>query len=122
MSRRLDRLNDLLREEVSALLREVKDPRLVGLVTITRVEVSEDLAHARVFFSVLGTEEERQSTAQALASAAGFLRRELAHRLTLRRIPELHFVPDVSMERAGRVLDIMRQLARERHTPAGESP
>lgn len=120
MGRRLDRLNDLLREEISALLRHVKDPRLVGLVTITKVEISEDLAHARVFFSVLGTEEERESTRQALASAGGFLRRELAHRLTLRRVPELHFVVDTSMEKAGRVLDLLHQLATERKSSSAE--
>ncbi|MCS7207150.1 MAG: 30S ribosome-binding factor RbfA [Dehalococcoidia bacterium] len=116
MGRRLDRLNDLLQEEISALLREVKDPRLAGLVTITRVAVSEDLAHARVFFSVLGTPEEWESTQRALASAAGFLRRELSHRLTLRRIPELHFTPDTSLEKAGRVLDLLHQLSTERKT------
>lgn len=115
MGRRLDRLNDLLREEISALLREMKDPRLAGLITITRVEVSEDLSRARVFFSVLGTEAQWESTMQALASAAGFLRRELAHRITLRRIPELHFIADTSMEKAGRVLDLMHQIASERN-------
>lgn len=122
MGRRQDRLNDLLREEISTLLREVKDPRLAGLVTITRVEVSEDLAHARVFVSVLGTEAQWGSTMQALASAAGFLRRELAHRLTLRRIPELHFMADTSLEKAGRVLELMHQLAAERNNLPLEQP
>jgi ribosome-binding factor A len=118
VGRRVDRLNTLLQEEISALLRQVKDPRLAGLVTVTRVEVSADLAHARVFVSVLGTPQQKESTQQALTSAAGFLRRELGHRLTLRRVPALHFQVDTALEEAGRVLDLLHRL----DTQPGESP
>ena len=81
MTRRTDQINDLLRSELSDLLREeVNDPRMHGLVTITRVDVSPDLRQARAYVSVLGTDEDRRSTMQALESARPFLRRELGAR------------------------------------------
>ncbi len=108
-SRRLKQVADLLREELSRLLeREVKDPGL-GFVTLTGVEPSPDLRHARVYFSVLGDEEAVQQSQAALERAAGFLRRELGRRLTLRQVPELHFVLDRSGERAQRISDLLRQ-------------
>ena len=76
MKRRTLRINDLLRDELSQLLRqEIKDPRVAGLVTITEVETSRDLRHAKVFVSVLGSDEQRQSTLKGLVAAAGFLQR-----------------------------------------------
>ncbi len=116
MTRRTERLNQLLREEVADLLRRgVKDPRISGLVTITEVDVSPDLRQAKVYVSVLGTEEERVSTFRALDAAAHFLQRELRKRLTIRRTPELTFVQDDSMERGAHLLSLMDQ-AREDHT------
>jgi ribosome-binding factor A len=113
MTRRTERINDLLREEISdLLLREMKDPRIGGLVTITEVDVSPDLRHAKVFVSVLGTDEERTGTFRALRAAAHFLQRELRKRLTIRRTPELLFLPDESMERGARILSLLDQ-ARE---------
>src|SRR3990172_5497060 len=108
MTRRIQRINDLLREEISDLLRrELKDPRIGGLVTITEVDVSPDLRQAKVFVSVLGSEEEKASTFRALAAAAHFLRRELRKRLTIRRTPELTFLPDDSLERGARILSLL---------------
>jgi len=107
------RINHLLREELSELLRRyVKDPRLNAMVTITEVVTSADLRHARVFVSVLGTEEEKQVVFQGLASASGYLRRELASRLYLRHIPTLGFEPDNSLERGDRLLRLMREVHR----------
>ncbi len=108
-SRRLEQVADLLQEELGHLLeREVKDPG-VGFVTLTGVELSPDLRHARVYFSVLGDEEAVQESQAALGRAAGFLRHELSRRLSLRQVPELHFVLDRSSERAQRISNLLRQ-------------
>jgi ribosome-binding factor A len=110
MTRRTERLNDQLREEISDLVqRELKDPRIGGLVTITEVDVAPDLSHAKVFVSVLGTEEERESTLRALDAAAHFLQRELRRRLTIRRMPELEFVRDDSIAHGAKILDLIEQ-------------
>jgi ribosome-binding factor A len=115
MTRRTDQVSDLLRAELSDLLREeVNDPRMHGLVTITRVDVSPDLRRARAYVSVLGTDEDRRSTMEALESARPFLRRELGHRVKLRYTPDLRFVSDTSMEEAQELTDLMRQTAAER--------
>jgi ribosome-binding factor A len=108
MSRRTERLNDQLREEISDLVQhQLKDPGIAGLVGIVEVDVAPDLSHARVFVSVLGSEEERASTMRALGKSAGFLRRELLRRLRIRRIPELAFLPDDSIERGARILSLL---------------
>jgi len=115
MSRRTERVSDLLREEISNLLRdELHDPRIGGLVTITDVDVSPDLRRADAFVSVLGTDEERARTMQALEHARPFIRRELSHRLALRYTPDVHFVSDKSLERAQEVTDMLRRTASER--------
>ena len=93
------RIEDLLRKEMAdMLLGEIKDPRVQGLVTIMHVKVSEDLCHAKFFVSVLGNETERESVLEGLNNAKGFIRRTLGHRLDLRRIPELHFQLDRSLD------------------------
>ena len=110
MSRRTERINAQLREEISDLIhRGLKDPRIAGLVTITEVDVSPDLARAKVYVSVLGTEDEKRSTFEALDAAAHFVQRELRKRLTIRRTPELTFLQDESMERGARILTILDQ-------------
>ena len=117
MTRRTERINDLLRAEISDLLhREMKDPRIGGLVTITEVDVSPDLRQAKVFVSVMGTEDEKTSTFQALDAAARFLQRELRKRLTIRRTPELPFLQDESLEEGARILALLEQ-ARDRRAP-----
>jgi len=93
------RIEDLLRKEVAdILLSEIKDPRVHGLVTIMQVKVSEDLCYARFFVSVLGSESERESVMEGLNKAKGFIRRILGHRLDLRRIPEIRFQLDRSLD------------------------
>ena len=112
MSRRLERINHTMRAEISTLLqRQVKDPRLSGFITITRVSTSSDLSHAKVFISVMGTEEEKKEALKALDSASGFLRRELRPRLTIRRIPELIFCKDDSIEQGAHVLELISQIS-----------
>ena len=100
---RLRRVADQIQRELSGLLRAaLKDPR-VGMVTLTSVEVSPDLAHAKVFFTMLGDADALARTETGLKRAAGFLRVELGHRLKLRVTPELRFVHDESVERGVRL-------------------
>jgi len=121
MSRRTERINALLREQLSELVqRGVKDPRVTGLVSITAVEVTKDLSKAKVHVSVYGTPEERASVLVGLTSAASFFRRELRQRLDLRWIPDLVFVADTSIERGARVLELMRQLDEGERVPEPE--
>ena len=111
MTRRVQRLNNLIRHEISELLqRQVKDPRLGSFIAVTEVSISPDLRHARIFVSHIGSEEEKQETLSALASASGFFRRELANRLRLRRIPELSFQWDDSIERGAHLLQLIDQI------------
>jgi len=112
MSRRTERLNHLLRQEITELLqREAKDPRLSAMVSVTRVSVSPDLRYAKVFISVLGTEEEKKGVLAGLHAASGFLRRGLSSRLSMRYTPELSFSYDDTMEQAGKVLQLIQQVS-----------
>jgi ribosome-binding factor A len=116
MSRRTDRVNDLLRQELSALIqRELKDPRLgSGLTTVTEVDVSPDLKRATVYVSHLGDEGERENVLRALASASHFLQSELTKRLSLRHVPEFFFRFDPSIERGARLAELIQRVSRER--------
>lgn len=115
MSRRTEQINELLREEISHVLREdLRDPRLQGMISITHVDVSPDLRHALAFVSVFGTDDERASTMVALEHARPFLRRELSKRVHLRYTPDVSFIHDTTIERAQELTDLMRQNAEER--------
>ncbi|HEV8573300.1 MAG TPA: 30S ribosome-binding factor RbfA [Dehalococcoidia bacterium] len=115
MSRRLQRLNHLFREELSELMRtELSDPRLGEIVSITRVDVSPDLENANAYVSVLGDAEVKSATMRALTNAGPFLRRHLVERLRIRRVPHLHFLLDETIEEAAHVLDLMRQVSEKR--------
>ncbi len=117
MAYRIERVNNLIRQEISQLLqRQVKDPRLGSFVTVTGVSTSPDLKYARIFVSHIGNEEEKQQTMGGLAAASGFLRNELAQRLDLRRIPELKFQWDDSIERGARLLNLIDSVAAD-NTP-----
>ncbi len=108
-ARLADRIRVILAERLEKGLR---DPRL-GFVTITDVRVSGDLQHASVFYTVLGTDEERTASAAALASATGLLRKEVGSQLNVRLVPTLEFIPDALPETAGHIADLLRE-ARER--------
>lgn len=115
---RQERLGELIAAELSELLRtRVKDPR-VGFASITHVEVSADLRHAKVFVSVMGSSEERSETMKALKHAAGFLRHELASRIVLRYMPELVFKLDTSIEEGARILALIEQVEQEEQQKA----
>lgn len=122
MTRRIDRLNEQFRAEISdLLLRQAKDPRLNAMVSVTRVNISPDLSYARVFVSVLGEEAQRKEVLQGLSAAANFFRHELRGRLRLRYIPVLDFRYDDSIEQAAHVLKVMRQVEAEEGQGQGAS-
>ena len=117
--KRLDRVNQLIKEEVSMLLqRELKDPRL-GFVTVTEVDTAKDLRQAKVFVSVLGGDEQWKGSIAALTSARGFIRNWLRQHLDLRVTPELVFRPDRSMEHAARIQALLKALPRGEESRVG---
>ena len=112
MSRRQERINHLLRQEISELLaREVKDPRLPSVTSVTHVDVSADLRYAKVSVSVLGRDEEKDNALLSLNSAASFLRRSLRRRLRLRTVPDLIFSLDDSIERSQELISMLDGLS-----------
>lgn len=119
---RPDRIGEEIRHEIGRLLgREVHDPA-IGFVTVTRVKVSPDLQLARVFYTQLGDERARQETQRALERATSFLRRHIGARLRLRRVPELRFQFDQSVEHQDRIEKILLDLAEERRAREDEPP
>lgn len=123
MSNRPERVAQRIKRETADILETtLRDPRLGGMVTVTDVEVTHDMGMARIYVSILEEGEEREQALQALASAAGFVRRQLAPRLGLREVPELRFVLDTSIERGARVEDILRRLAEGETLADDEEP
>ena len=110
------RIADQIQRSLAELIRtEVRDPR-VGLVTLTGVELSRDQSHAKVFYTVLGPDAE--AAGEGLSRAAGFLRSALAHQLTIRKVPELHFEFDESVERGVRLSRIIDEAVKPPPKPA----
>jgi ribosome-binding factor A len=102
-----------MRREVADILeRKLRDPRITTTVTVTDVEVTQDLSYARIFVSMTATEEARAGVMQALAHATGFVRRELGQRLDLREVPGIRFEYDGSLDRGARVDEILRRIER----------
>ncbi len=119
---RQDQLGEVIARELSDLIRtRMKDPR-VGFASITDVDLSGDLRHAKVFVSVMGSEEEQRATINGLNHATGFLRHELAQRLTVRHTPDIHFRLDESIAHGAHVLDLINRVSRPGATPAGPTP
>jgi ribosome-binding factor A len=110
MSERMRRVNEAVREVVSEALVELKDPR-IGFVTVTGVETSPDLRHARVFVSVLGSEAKRTKTLAGLTAAHGVLQARLARELRMKRTPQLAFEYDPTVERGVRMTQLIDELA-----------
>jgi ribosome-binding factor A len=113
-SPRTERVGDQIRVEIAELLaRVVQDPG-IGFLTITHVKVTPDLQQARVYYTTLGDEKARQESRRALDRVAPFLRRQIGQRLRLRRVPELQFFFDESVERGDRIEQILQELGEER--------
>lgn len=107
---RHDKLTEEIKKEVSCIIHdEIKDPRL-GFITVTKVELSPDYRHAKIFFSVLGEEQDYKKTQEALDSALGFIRRLIAQRIRLRFTPEISFKQDRSFEYSFRIQEILNEI------------
>ena len=115
---RIHRINDEIQRELAAQLRSLKDPRVSGMVSITRVDTTNDLRYARVYVSVLNKDQEKD-VLRGLKSASGFLRRELGHALQLRYTPELQFIGDDSIQHGAHILELLR---REEEKDAARAP
>ena len=119
-TRRPDRVAEAIREEVATFLAEgVKDPRVVGLVTVTGVDITRDLRHAKVFVSIHGSEAQRAATLDGLASVASHLRSRIGRALRLRLAPEVAFKLDESVAHAARIETLLAQINAER--PASDA-
>ena len=123
--KRANRVGDLMKEEISRIIQhELKDPG-IGFVTITGVELSDDLKHAKIFYSVLGDEEAKKESSSALRRACGFVQREMGRRLRLKYTPEIYFLFDPSVEYGARIERLIEKMHQsERSTkddlPSGE--
>ncbi|MFA5317837.1 MAG: 30S ribosome-binding factor RbfA [Dehalococcoidales bacterium] len=114
MAHRIERVNQQIRREVSELLiRHIKDPRLSSFISVTEVSATNDLRHAIVFISFLGSDEEKQTAIKTLNTASGYFHNELGRRLKMRRVPELSFKWDDSIERGSRIMDIIDRISHE---------
>ena len=128
VNRRPDRVAEAIRAEAATFLTSgIKDPRVIGLVTVTGVEVARDLRSARIYVSVLGTDTERAATMEGLASAAGHLRSRLGRALSLRSAPEVSFRLDDSIARAAKIHAALEEAQRQdesiaRQRAAAEPP
>ncbi len=109
---RINRINEDIQRELASLLRTVKDPRVQGLISITRVDTTTDLRYCRVYVSALDQSDIKE-VVKGLKSAAGYLRRELGHALTLRYTPELQFLADDSIERGVRMVTMIDHILEE---------
>ena len=114
MSRRTDRINEQLREEISTVLaRQIKDPRLNSVISITRVESSSDLRNARVYISVLGNDKQRKEALDGLQSAASFLRREIRDRINMKHTPFMTYLLDDSIQEADHLSRLLTDVKTE---------
>ncbi len=115
MAHRIERVNTLIRKEISELIqRQLRDPRLDSFIAVTEVSTSPDLRHAKIFISSLSGKQDEEKILGVLNAAAGFLRTELAQKVRLRRIPELSFTWDDSIEHGDRILRLIDEVSTER--------
>ncbi len=110
---RNDRIDEEVKRELGALIRELKDPRISGMVSVIAVRVTKDLRFAKAFISVLGSEEQQKSSIEGIKSAAGFIRKEIGRRINLRHTPEFSFVLDNSIEHGAYINKIISDLSRD---------
>lgn len=111
---RINRISEEMKKEVSVIIQnELKDPRLPKLISITHINVTKDLRYAKVFISVLGSEDEKKNAISALKSAAGFIRREVGQRMQIRYTPELHFELDASIEHGVYISGLINKTVKE---------
>lgn len=112
-SHRSGRIDEEVKRELGAVIRELKDPRISGVVSVVAVNVTKDLRFAKAFISVLGSDEQKEKTLEGIKSAAGFVRHEIGNRLSLRQTPEFSFVLDDSIEHGAHINEILKEVIRD---------
>jgi len=118
MTARQEKIQELLREEISDILRrELKDPRL-GFITVTGAEITADLRHAKVFVSVMGSDAERAGNMAILKKAEHFVRQAFARRVKMKVLPEIEFRPDTSIDQGVRIFELLEQIKRDEEKEA----
>ncbi|WP_042282312.1 MULTISPECIES: 30S ribosome-binding factor RbfA [Candidatus Protochlamydia] len=119
---RTDRLNSLLKEVISEVIRrDVRNPYVTELVTVTRVQISRDLRHAKVFISIIGSEQAKVETIEALKSAAGFIAVNASQKVVMRYFPELNFKLDDSVDKHMRIEELLGKITKERESRQGDN-
>lgn len=108
-----EKVNTELKREMSVLLRDIKDPRVPMMISVMKTEVTKDMKFAKIYVSVMGSEEEKKNALKGLKSATSFLRREISRRLNLRITPELNFVIDDSIEYGNHIMDVINKINSE---------
>jgi ribosome-binding factor A len=120
-SQRAGRVGEVIKEVASETIRRLKDPRITGLVSVTDVEVSGDLSHAKVFVSIYGDEDQQRETLAGLQAASGFVRTQVGREVKLRITPEIHFLEDKSLEHGANINALLNRIKREKEqTEHGE--
>ncbi len=107
---RIDRISEEVKKELSIVIRDLKDPRITSMVSVVNVSVTKDLKFAKAYISVFGDEKSKKDVLAALKSAAGFIRREIGHRVNLRATPEFTFVIDDSIEYGAHINEVLKNL------------
>lgn len=111
---RINRINEEIKKEISAVIRELKDPRIGEMTSVIAVDVTKDMRWCKVFVSVLGDESKQNDTIKGLKNAAGFVRKEIGHRLGLRYTPELIFNLDHSIEHGAHINEVLNSISEDK--------
>jgi ribosome-binding factor A len=111
---RSERVAEEIKKAVSQIINnEIKDPRVSGLISVTKVEMTKDLRHAKIFLSIYGEESEKQKVFEGLKNAEGFIRKELAHRVRMKFIPEISFKMDESIEYGIHIYKLLEEVQKQ---------
>ena len=108
--KRTDRISEEIKKELSSILRDLKDPRIPMMTSVVNVKVTNDLRYAKVYVSVMGTEEEKKEAIKGLSSASGFIRREIGNRINLRCVPEFSFEKDSTIEYGAHINELLNKI------------
>ena len=110
---RIDRVSEEVKRELASIIRDLKDPRLPSMISVVNVNVTKDFKFAKAYISIMGTEEEKSAGIEALKSAAGFIRREIGHRIKLRFTPQFSFVLDTTIEYGAHISKVHADIERK---------
>lgn len=108
--KRTDRISEEIKKELGSILRELKDPRIPMMTSVVSVKVTNDLSYAKVYVSIMGTDEEKKAAISGLTSAAGFIRREIGSRIQLRCVPQFSFEQDTSIEYGAHINELLKRI------------